>query len=212
MQMLLFTFPKNKEQEAANESQELSSYPAQRLNQSEGWSRQSATLQSVEEPLFWWSALPELCSQAQGRKTPGFPRATASDPLLGTVRRKPHLLLSPPSKTAGTDQWLEPSQLHLNCRWAEMRGVTPWSCTDISCSLGWVQFPVRPKALGKVIYLRSRLPQINSWTKSMKSCTRGWWEGQELLSLIIRDIILRTHAIFSQAIAHPQRMVYHQEA
>lgn len=36
MQMLLFTFPKNKEREAAKESQELSSCPAQRLSQSEG--------------------------------------------------------------------------------------------------------------------------------------------------------------------------------
>lgn len=36
MQMLLFTFRKNKEQEAANKSQELSSCPAQQLSQSEG--------------------------------------------------------------------------------------------------------------------------------------------------------------------------------
>lgn len=37
MQMLLFTYvPKNKEQEAANKSQELSSCPAQQLSQSEG--------------------------------------------------------------------------------------------------------------------------------------------------------------------------------
>lgn len=59
---------------------------------------------------------------------------------------KAHLLLSP-SKTAGTDRWLESSsQPHLNCRCAAMRGVTPWSHTDHSCGPGCVLFPVRPKA------------------------------------------------------------------
>lgn len=70
----------NKEQEAANNSRELSVCPAHRLNQSGPWSRQGTTSWTQSISILMESSASSLCIEAGGG---GRTLVTASKPSLG---------------------------------------------------------------------------------------------------------------------------------
>ena len=187
----------NKEQEAANNSRELSVCPAHRLNQSGPWSRQGTTSWTQSISILMESSASSLCIEAGGG---GRTLVTASKPSLGDSACAESSASSTArmQQTTGTDWWLQPSSFHLNCR-CTGQGLPVVMCNVLVlraayCSLG----NSRCRMKTKVIYLGTRLLQINSWMESKRACTGDWEEGWEYLLLISSSVTLRTCAVFSQ--------------
>lgn len=165
-----FHVRKNKEQEAANKSQEPSSCPAQQLSQSQDWSRQGTTLQTWAS-LFWWSALAKPLQSRLRRRDIRIPTCHCCGSSLGDSCWKPISYSVLARQQGQIDDWSPPhSRIWIvdALRW-EGSPHGHAQTTLVIWTAYCFQWDPRHGEKTTVIYLGTILPQINSWAKSPKS-------------------------------------------
>lgn len=201
LQMQLFTLFSHSEEQRAGGCQQLSG--TTRLPCSPAW-----PIQGLEQTGFHFTSTEhlysdgKLCQQPvrrswrkEGRQYP--PLVTACEASLGDTA-KSSTSSSAWMQQMGTNWWLQPSSLPLNRRHSE-RGLPVLVCNVPVVRAAYCPlWNSRCWMKTKVIYLGTRLPQINSWTGSKRACAEDWEEGQGYLFLVISGATWRMPAVFSQ--------------